>query len=69
VAAHFAAVCFVFCVVVANGLLAKVIYQKYLLCRKLDIKSANMDNLCALIDNDEPNKIQYLKRLQNRNHS
>ena len=60
-AAHLVVVHFVFCVVVTGGLLAKVLYQRYLLCRKLNIKSAKMANLCTLIDNDVPNKIQNSK--------
>jgi hypothetical protein len=31
-AAHLVVVCFVFCVVVASGLLAKALYKRYLLC-------------------------------------
>ena len=64
------AVCFVFCVVVASGLLVKLLYyQQYLLGRKLDIKSGKMADLYALIDNDVPNKFQNLKRFQNHNCS
>jgi hypothetical protein len=60
-AAHLVVVCFVFCVMVAFGFLAKVLYQRYLLCRKLNIKSAKMADLCTFIDNDVPNKIQNSK--------
>jgi hypothetical protein len=58
--------CFVCCG--ASGHSA-ILYQRYLLCRKLDINSGKMADLCTLIDNDAPNKIQNLKRLQNHNHS
>jgi hypothetical protein len=50
----FCVLCFVLCVVVA---LATLLYQGYLPCRKLDIKSAKLADLCALIDNQIKSKI------------
>ena len=61
--------CCVFCVVVASGLLANNIYQWYLLCRKLDIKSGKMADLCTLIIIEALNNTQNIKWLQNRNRS
>ena len=59
---------YVFCVLCCV-VSATFSYQRYLLCRKLDIKLAKMADLCTLIDNDVPKEMQNIKWLQNRNRN
>ena len=54
-------VCCVFCAV--EQVTFELLYQQYLLCRKLDIKSAKMADLCALLDKSVHHNILNIKRM------
>ena len=56
-------------ITVDSSLLATTIYQRYLFCRKLDIKAGKMADICALITKEASNNTQNIKQFQNCNRS